>query len=219
MKAVLAPGLTLVHGCWLKHVRSGARPPSPPPRLRVGIERYPLNADTIRRALAPFVELAELREHLLAALPRPSQGWHHLRFDDVELILIHAPIDQALNAIDSGFDAWFLDGFAPARNGDMWQDSVLARIARLLVPGGSAATFTAAGFVRRSLMAAGLTVHKRPGFGRKREMLCARQEHLVPAQDKTPWFRHPPTPRCHCRSLLLARYRWCRQRAVGRSRT
>ncbi len=67
---------------------------------------------------------------------------------------------------------WFLDGFAPAKNPDMWTQNLFNAMARLARPGSTLATFTSAGFVRRGLQDAGFTMQKRKGFGRKREMLC-----------------------------------------------
>jgi tRNA U34 5-methylaminomethyl-2-thiouridine-forming methyltransferase MnmC len=71
---------------------------------------------------------------------------------------------------DGRADAWFLDGFAPARNPALWEPALMIAVARHTAPGGSCASFTAAGHVRRALAAAGFAVDRRPGFGRKRHM-------------------------------------------------
>ena len=71
-------------------------------------------------------------------------------------------------------DAWFLDGFSPAKNPELWGAALLAQVARHTRPGGTAATYTAAGFVRCALSDAGFTVTRIPGFGRKRHMTTAR---------------------------------------------
>jgi hypothetical protein len=81
---------------------------------------------------------------------------------------------EALGAWSGPADAWFLDGFAPARNPEMWSDSLMALVARRSAPGARAATYTVAGQVRRGLAAAGFEVERQPGFGRKRERLEAR---------------------------------------------
>ena len=81
---------------------------------------------------------------------------------------------EALRAWSGTADAWFLDGFAPARNPGMWSDQVLAGVAARSAPGARAATFTVAGAVRRGLAAQGFAVEKRAGFGRKKERLEAR---------------------------------------------
>jgi len=67
-------------------------------------------------------------------------------------------------------DAWFLDGFSPAKNPELWEPGLLAEVARHTAPGGSFATYTAAGAVRRSLAEAGFTVDRAGGFGAKRHM-------------------------------------------------
>ena len=86
---------------------------------------------------------------------------------------ISALAESALPNMDFKADAWFLDGFAPARNPDMWDTNVFTELARLSAPGAPAVTFTVAGAVRRGLAAAGFKVEKKPGFGRKRERLEA----------------------------------------------
>lgn len=68
-------------------------------------------------------------------------------------------------------DAWFLDGFSPHKNPDMWSTHLFENVSALTRPAGTFATFTAAGFVRRSLQQAGFSVTKRKGFKHKREML------------------------------------------------
>jgi tRNA U34 5-methylaminomethyl-2-thiouridine-forming methyltransferase MnmC len=70
-------------------------------------------------------------------------------------------------------DAWFLDGFSPAKNPELWGEDLMAEVARHTASGGTAATYTAAGFVRRGLEAAGFSVTRIPGYGRKRHMTKA----------------------------------------------
>lgn len=94
-------------------------------------------------------------------------------------------LDESLN---QKVDAWFLDGFAPAKNPDMWTQNLFSTMARLARPGGTLATFTSAGFVRRGLQEAGFTMQKRKGFGRKREMLCGVMAHALTSPSPTPWF-------------------------------
>ena len=76
---------------------------------------------------------------------------------------------------DGRADAWFLDGFSPAKNPELWGADLMAEVARHTAPGGTAATYTAAGFVRRGLEAAGFDVTRVPGYGRKRHMTVARK--------------------------------------------
>jgi tRNA 5-methylaminomethyl-2-thiouridine biosynthesis bifunctional protein len=149
------------------------RPPGG--RLHVfSVEAYPMSADDADRALAAWPELAGLAAVLLAQWPR-RRGFHRIDFPDQGAILDLAvgEVVPALQAWGGRADAWFLDGFAPARNPQMWSDEVLALVGERSAPGARAATFTVAGAVRRGLEAAGFTVAKRPGFGRKRERLEA----------------------------------------------
>ena len=67
-------------------------------------------------------------------------------------------------------DAWFLDGFSPAKNPELWSEDLMAEVARHTAPGGTFATYTAAGFVRRGLQAAGFQVERAKGYGHKRHM-------------------------------------------------
>jgi tRNA 5-methylaminomethyl-2-thiouridine biosynthesis bifunctional protein len=95
-------------------------------------------------------------------------------------------VEAALAAWSGPADAWFLDGFAPARNPAMWSEAVLQAVGRLSAPGAAAATFTVAGTVRRGLAAAGFEVAKRPGHGAKRERLEARRPAPGPSEHPAP---------------------------------
>ncbi len=142
----------------------------------ISVEGFPLAREEAARALAPFAEVAPLAEKLLARWPVRARGAQRLWFaeDGFALTVIHAPAAEALAGFVGAVDAWFLDGFTPARNPDMWDDALMARIAALSAPGARLATYSVAGAVRRSLVAAGFTVEKMPGFSGKRERLEAR---------------------------------------------
>ena len=160
----------------------------------ISIEKFPLRASGLRHALSAFPELAPLSAQLLAKWPQPLKGPHRLRFDEdrITLTLFQEDIASALPQIEAEVDAWFLDGFAPANNADMWAEPLWPQLARLSRPGSRAATFTVAGAVRRGLQAAGFDVEKRPGFGCKRERLEARFEGAPPAALATPFPRLLP---------------------------
>jgi len=91
--------------------------------------------------------------------------------DRVQLQVLFGDATACLSGCSTKADAWFLDGFAPAKNPDMWQPALFAQMARLSHPQTTFATFTSAGIVRRGLTATGFKVVKIPGFGRKREMI------------------------------------------------
>lgn len=146
-------------------------------RLRfVSVEKEPLEAGTIRQALAPWPELAAYLDRLLAAYETPGPGTHRVVLAGglIELVLLVGEAADVLSGWEAPADAWLLDGFAPARNPAMWSDEVFAQLARLSRPGTTLATYTAAGFVRRGLAASGFAVEKRPGFGTKRDMTAGR---------------------------------------------
>jgi len=154
-----------------------ARERPPHGRLHVfSIEAHPLSAQDARRALGRWPQLSGLAERLLARWPGQARGLHRAEFPDLGLTLDVAvdEVAAALQGWSGRADAWFLDGFAPARNPAMWRDEVLSLVAARSRPGAAAATFTVAGAVRRGLAAAGFAVEKQPGFGRKRERLAAR---------------------------------------------
>jgi len=94
-----------------------------------------------------------------------------MSFGSVDLTVMIGDARETLPKWSGSVDAWFLDGFAPARNPQMWEAPLMAALASASAPGATFATYTVAGFVRRGLMAAGFDVEKTPGYGTKREML------------------------------------------------
>ncbi len=142
----------------------------------ISVEKFPLRAEHIRKGLSPWADrLAPYLEKMLAQYPILVPGFHRMVFDGrVALTLIFGDANDALADVDAGadVDAWFLDGFTPSKNPDMWTDNVFGEMARLSAPGATFSTFTAAGFVKRGLRNAGFTVEKKRGFGPKRDMLA-----------------------------------------------
>ncbi|MGY6531942.1 tRNA (5-methylaminomethyl-2-thiouridine)(34)-methyltransferase MnmD [Glycocaulis sp.] len=154
----------------------------------VSVEGFPLRQDDAVRALSAFPQVSRQANALTARWPLPLKGPQRRVFAGgrVVLTVFHDEVAAALNEMDFAADAWFLDGFAPALNADMWADAVFAHIARLSRPGARAGTFTVAGAVRRGLSQAGFAVEKVPGFGRKRERLEAVFEGPARARANTP---------------------------------
>ncbi|MEW6016881.1 MAG: tRNA (5-methylaminomethyl-2-thiouridine)(34)-methyltransferase MnmD [Pseudomonadota bacterium] len=140
------------------------------------VEGHPVDREGAERVLAAWPELAEVTQPLLAAWPGMARGFHRVELPQFRVILDLAVLEvgEALAAWSGRADAWFLDGFSPAVNPQMWRPEVLQRVAERSAPGARLATFTVAGAVRRGLQAAGFEVEKRPGFGRKRERLVGR---------------------------------------------
>lgn len=143
----------------------------------VSVEKYPLSREDLQRALKAWPELADLSKQLIAQYPPATPGGHRLIFSkdrfSCDLWLGDAadclPNMQTRHAVD----AWFLDGFAPICNPELWQDNILSHIIRLSRPGTTFASFSVAGIVKSGLRAHGIKVSRPKGFGHKREMLKA----------------------------------------------
>jgi tRNA 5-methylaminomethyl-2-thiouridine biosynthesis bifunctional protein len=139
----------------------------------VAIEKHPFSAADLGRLHAMWPELAGLSAALRAAWPPLAPGLHRLFLDEgrVVLTLVFGDVADCLPQLDLRADAFYLDGFAPAKNPDMWAPTILARLNRLAAPGATLATYTIASAVRQALAQAGFTWERVPGFGRKPEML------------------------------------------------
>lgn len=153
----------------------------------VSIEKFPLSKQDLDRALGHWPDLQEESKALLAVWPGRVRGTHVLHLGGgVTLTLCHDDVEAALAGLSLQADAWFLDGFSPAKNPAMWSETVMGHVGRLSAGGARVGTFTAAGFVRAGLAKAGFEVRKVEGFGRKRH----RIEAVMP--DKTPAPIKPP---------------------------
>lgn len=141
----------------------------------ISFEKYPLEWDEIARALGQWrSEFGGRADRLRALYPLRVPGVHRIMLNaQVTLTLVFDDVNEALPQTDipCGVDAWFLDGFAPSKNPDMWSETLFSGMARLSHAGTTFATFTVAGVVRRGLEASGFKIEKRQGFGRKKEML------------------------------------------------
>jgi tRNA U34 5-methylaminomethyl-2-thiouridine-forming methyltransferase MnmC len=137
--------------------------------LRItSFEAYPLSASEMSRALAPFAELAPLAAPLLDGI---AAGQRRIELaPGVTLLLEIGDAREELPAWTERADAWFLDGFSPAKNPELWSPVLMQAVGAHTAPGGTFATYTAAGFVRRGLEAAGFDVMRVPGFSAKRHM-------------------------------------------------
>ena len=152
------------------------------------VEGFPLQAGEARRALAAWPELAGVTAALLDAWPDATPGFHRIDLPDCRatLDLAVGEVGWALEAWSGRADAWFLDGFSPATNPDMWSPAVFDAITARSAPGARLASFTVAGAVRRGLADRGFDVAKRPGHGRKRERLEATLPTPAPSDRPLP---------------------------------
>lgn len=177
---------------WLQTAPIGAR------LHFVSVEKHPLHCDDLRRALALWPEISSLAEQLLSSYPKClHSGFHRLHFDtpnagSVTLtLLIGDATDcleqlQATDRLESSkpsrlIDAWFLDGFTPAKNPEMWSEKLFSLLSRLSHCDTTLATFAAASRVKKSLTDNNFKIKTLPGFAKKREMVSA-----VFIPDKTP---------------------------------
>lgn len=140
----------------------------------ISVEKYPLTPQEIKRALEPWQDfLGERVDVFLKQYPIRIAGFHRIKINQqITLTLIFDDVNEALSQLQAGVDCWFLDGFTPAKNPDMWSEKVFQEMARLSNEGARYATFTAAGDVRRGLEVAGFSVQKQKGFGHKRDMIA-----------------------------------------------
>ena len=161
----------------------------------VSVEKYPLTAADLQRALALWPELTPWSRQLLEQYRAIHPGFQRLVLDGgrVVLTLLIGDALQMLPQLDARIDVWFLDGFAPDKNPQMWTPPLFQELARLSAPGASLATFTSKGTVRRDLIEAGFAMRRAPGYGKKWEILCGRFEGHAPAAEK-PWHARPPRP-------------------------
>ena len=175
----------------------------------VSVEKYPLSLPDLQRALALWPELKVFADQLLAQYVAIHQGFQRLVLDGgrVTLTLLIGDALEQLPQLDAQIDAWFLDGFAPAKNPDMWTAELFAELARLAAPGSTISTFTSTGWVRRLLNAAGFKMKRTPGIGHKWEILRGAfigwpEETPKPAVAK-PWFARPTLLAGERRALVI----------------
>ena len=170
---------------------------TPGARLQfVSVEKFPLSRADLERALTLWPELKTFADQLLAQYVAIHEGFQRLVFDGgrVTLTLLIGDALEMLPQLDGHIDAWFLDGFAPAKNPEMWTPELFAELARLAAPGSTIGTFTSTGWVRRALNAAGFKMKRVPGIGHKWEVLRGSfigwPEDVALAKPK-PWFARP----------------------------
>lgn len=197
METGFGAGLNFLKTCqlWLQKAPADAR------LHFISFEKFPLTQSELAKAHGVFEELTELSKSLLEAHPLRLPGWHDVFLYDqrIRLTLWFGDVIKGLPEFDVKVDAWFLDGFTPRKNPDMWRPDLYLQMARLSDETTTFATFTAAGEVRRGLEQHGFEVEKAPGYAKKREMCFGRYAHPRPFSSKAPWFERPkevtPSPK------------------------
>lgn len=175
----------------------------------VSVEKFPLSPGDLQRALALWPDLKQFSDQLLKHYVAIHQGFQRIVLDNgrVTLTLLIGDALEQLPQLDGQIDAWFLDGFAPAKNPEMWTAELFAELARLAAPGSTISTFTSTGWVRRLLNAAGFKMKRTPGIGHKWEILRGEflgwpQDVPLPAAEK-PWFARPAPFTGERRALVI----------------
>ncbi|HRE18606.1 MAG TPA: bifunctional tRNA (5-methylaminomethyl-2-thiouridine)(34)-methyltransferase MnmD/FAD-dependent 5-carboxymethylaminomethyl-2-thiouridine(34) oxidoreductase MnmC [Rhodocyclaceae bacterium] len=163
--------------------------PQAPARLHfLSVEKHPFPADDLTSAHAAWPEFAALAAELRAHWPPLLPGVHRLLLagGKVILTLIFGDANATLKKIDAKVDAFYLDGFAPAKNPDLWSPPLFKALARLAAPGATLATWSVAAAVRQGLSEVEFDLEKRPGFGGKRDMLVGRYRSRKPLRHTPP---------------------------------
>lgn len=182
-------------GCGLNFLATWAAWRDDPARCArlhfISVEKHPFARDDLRVIHRAWPELAPLSNALLAAWPPLVPGFHRLHFDDgrVTLTLLFGDAPALLPQLRARVDAFYLDGFAPAKNPELWSPEIFGQVGRLADEGATAATWSVAAAACGGLRDAGFDIDKRPGFAHKREMLAARRVRPVAAGTR----RIPPS--------------------------
>ncbi len=178
---------------WLNHIESSHQNKC---LHYIALEKYPLSPEAIVELISQYPELEQYCEELITTYPPAVKGTHSRHLFD-NRVVIHYKFMDAYEALEDehyNVDSWYLDGFSPAKNADMWSEKLFAKLAQNSHQGTTCSTYTAAGFVKRNLLKAGFTVNKVKGYGKKREMLIASfnatQKNISKYADK-PWFASP----------------------------
>ena len=158
----------------------------------ISFEKYPLPLDALQQAHLAYPQFYHLAQQLQQHWLNPIQGCYRFHFNETTLDLWFGDVAENLpqlgDYMNDKIDAWFLDGFAPSKNPDMWNEQLYQQMFRFTKPQGTFATFTAASAVRKGLENAGFDITKRKGFGKKRECLSGQKKHEKLTALSAPWF-------------------------------
>ena len=144
-----------------------------------GFEAFPLPPGAMRRSLGAFPSIRPIAEELCSAW---QSGSKKFRFCGIRAEVIIGDARSTLPCWRGHADAWFLDGFSPSKNPELWDPELLKWVARRTAAGGTCATYTSAGSVKRGLRQAGFSIERWPGFSIKRHMIHGELEGSAPRQ-------------------------------------
>lgn len=139
----------------------------------ISFEQYPITQEEMAKALSHWPELETISRRLIE-IWRPKQTIEAEFSETIQLTVYIGDANALLPKLNFKADAWYLDGFSPAKNPELWNETLMMEVGKHTAKNGTFATYTAAGFVKRGLQTAGFEVEKTKGFGRKRDMLIGK---------------------------------------------
>ena len=185
----------------------------------ISVEKHPLKPEDLLKVITQqFPDqpgLIALAQQLSCQYPPVVPGMHRIEFeaDHLSLTLLFGDAADSLQNLEASVDAWYLDGFAPPKNPDMWNAPLFKQIKRLSREGTTFSTYTVAGVVRRGMTEVGFEVSRVAGFGLKREMYVGKLNAPAPPPNalhhtEQPWFHlpaplQPPIPPISSPSVLV----------------
>jgi len=140
----------------------------------ISVEKHPLTKNDLINALKAFPRLKTFSQQLLALYPKLLPGFHTLHFENVTLTLIFSDAFEGLKQCHAKVDAWFLDGFTPDSNAQMWRVELIKQIAQMSHLTTTLSTFSCARMIKDALLGSGFVFKTKKGFAKKREMLTAK---------------------------------------------
>ena len=157
------------------------------------IEKYPIQTFQLNNILSRFESLLPYKNVLINAYISLYRGFNLIDLPsyNARLHLYIGDVIEGLEAFSTPVDAWFLDGFSPAKNPQMWSENVIALMAKRSSQNATFSTFSASSKVKKALLLAGFSVTKRQGFGKKREMLQGHNPQAPCPSPIKPWYRLP----------------------------
>ena len=157
----------------------------------ISCELFPFDIQQLDDILSPIETLKPFTKIFLEKYPQvKTYGFHRIRFEEFNctLMLIFGDCVDAFENMDAKIDAWFLDGFAPSKNPQMWSERLFKRISELSQQGTTLSTYSVAANLKKQLTENGFVIQKKKGFGKKREMLTATfQAEQTEIFEKQPW--------------------------------
>lgn len=141
----------------------------------ISFEQYPISKDEMTKALSHWKTLSDLSKKLVNLWQADEQTINMAFTETIHLQVHMGDANTLLPKANFMADAWYLDGFSPAKNPELWNEGLMQEVGSHTVENGTFATYTAAGFVKRGLQGAGFEVEKAKGFGKKRDMLIGKK--------------------------------------------